>query len=154
MHHDRTPTGSHQDTERTAMVTVTDAARHLGLTPDAVRSRLHHGTLAGVKVGGIWRVALTEADAHADQTATGTQQPVMGTRQDTDRTPDSALVEQLRAENASLRTELSERSRELAAERDRADVLLREVVARLEALTAGTVDDDAPRPGGAGGGGR
>lgn len=78
--HDRMPTGDHQDTtvgcDRTdgtrldVTVTMPEAARMLGVSTDAVRSRLRRGTLPGVKIDGEWHVTL---DAHHD------------TRQDTDR---------------------------------------------------------------------
>ena len=54
---------------------------------------------------------------------------------------------QLQSENAYLRAELSARSQELAAERERADVLMREALGRIEVLTAGPATDageDAP----------
>ena len=55
-------------------------------------------------------------------------------RPDSDQNP---LIEQLRSENAYLRAELSARSQEFAAERERADVLMREALGRIEPLTAG-----------------
>ena len=45
----------------------------------------------------------------------------------------------MRFEKAYLRAELTARSRELAAERERADVLMRGTLGRFEALTAGQV---------------
>lgn len=49
-----------QDADRmpAAGVEVAEAARRLGVTPDAIRARLHRGTLAGEKVEGTWRVHL------------------------------------------------------------------------------------------------
>jgi hypothetical protein len=42
-------------------VTIADAAKRLGLSTDAVRSRLHRGTLLGVKTAdGVWLVFLDE----------------------------------------------------------------------------------------------
>ncbi len=65
-------------------------------------------------------------------------------RPDTDR----PLVEQLRSEVDYLRAELAARNRDLAtewersaAERERADVLMREALGRIEALTTGPVAD-------------
>ncbi len=52
-----------------------------------------------------------------------------------------ALIESQQAEIAYLREQLAERSRELAAERERFDVLHREALARIPALGAG---QDAP----------
>jgi hypothetical protein len=43
---DRTPTGDRQDA----------TVRILGVTTDAVRSRLRRGTLAGEKIDGEWQV--------------------------------------------------------------------------------------------------
>ncbi|MDP9355679.1 MAG: hypothetical protein M3R02_10450 [Chloroflexota bacterium] len=53
-----------------------------------------------------------------------------------------ALLESQRQEIAYLREQLAERSRELAAERERFDVLHREALARIPALAAG---QDAPQ---------
>ena len=147
---DRPPTGDQQVTDRPATVSVGEAARRLGISPDAVRGRLQRGTLAGEKIAGVWRVA--GAALPPDTAPTGRspvdQQDTTGQRQDTDRPSESALIEQLRSENDYLRAELSARSRELAAERERADVLMREALGRIEVLTAGPVADageNAPR---------
>ncbi len=135
--HDRTPTGTRLDRDRTA-VTIAEAARVLGLSTDAVRKRLHRGTIPGEKIGDTWRVFL-ESDA-----ATGPRPDVSSPQPDHDRTAAAApdpLVETLREEVAYLREQLAERSRELAAERERFDVLHREALARIPALGAG---QDAP----------
>jgi hypothetical protein len=146
---DRKPTGNQPErdraTDRAATVTVpaAEAARRLGITPDAVRARINRGTLAGEKRGAQWWVHLP-TDRIPTEPPTGVQPDATGTRPDTDR----PLVEQLRSENAYLRVELSARSRELAAERERADVLMREALGRIEALTAGPVtdvDEDVPQ---------
>ncbi len=137
--------GTRQATDRPATVPVADAARRLGISPDAVRGRLQRGTLAGEKIAGVWHVA--GAALPPDTAPTG-QQPVdqqatTGQQQATDRPADSALVDQLRTENEYLRAELSARSRELAAERERADVLMREALGRIEALSAGETTNTA-----------
>ncbi len=105
--------------------------------------RLQRGTLAGEKIAGVWRVAAVALPADTAPTGQSPvdQQDTTGQRRDTDRPADSALVEQLRSENEDLRAELSARSRELAAERERADVLMREALGRIGALTAGPVAD-------------
>ncbi len=139
-----------QATDRSATVPVADAARRLGISPDAVRGRLQRGTLAGEKIAGVWRVAAIALPA--DTASTGPlpvdRQDTTGQRQDTDRPSERALIDHLRSENTYLRVELSARSRELAAERERADVLTREALGRIEALTAGDVREvaeDAPQ---------
>ncbi len=132
-------------------LTVADAAARLSVTPDAIRRRLHRGTLAGAKtVDGEWRVWLPDGEAGAPPGSPPGPSP--GERQDTARTPPAAqevaphpaieaLLESQRQEIAYLRDQLDQRSRELAAERERFDVLHREALARIPALGAG---QDAP----------
>ncbi len=130
---DRTPTGIRLDNDRTA-VTIAEAARVLGLSTDAVRKRLHRGTLAGEKIGETWRVFLeaeTVEEPAQDRPDPSSREP------DSDRTRPDALVEALREEVAFLRRELETRTDEL----QRRDVLLREALARIPALGAG---QDAP----------
>ncbi len=142
----RTEPGARQDATPEGL-TVADAAARLGVTPDAIRRRLHRGTLAGAKtVDGEWRVWLPDGEAGAPPGPPPGQPP--GERQDTARTPPAAqevaphpaieaLLESQRQEIAYLRNQLAERSRELAAERERFDVLHREALARIPALGAG-----------------
>ena len=145
----------------------------LGVSVDAVRSRLRRGTLEGEKIEGEWHVRLPHRQ-DADRTSaepTGTQQDGTGIRpaeqQDSDRTPTDAgltddatatgrgqtatdpptgahihLIEHMTDEIAYLRTELAQRSHELATERERSDVLQREALGRIEALTAGEIVPD------------
>ncbi len=49
-------------------------------------------------------------------------------------------IDSLKGEIAFLRGQLDQRSRELADERERSDVLHREAFARIKALTAGLVE--------------
>jgi hypothetical protein len=121
------------------------AAKLLGISPDATRKRLERGTLKGEKRDGRWLVDLASADASPDGAGT----PLSGQQ---DAAPDSVreLIDQLKSENAFLRDQLDQRSRELADERKRSDVLHREAFARIEALTTGLVDrdqDDETAPG-------
>jgi hypothetical protein len=53
------------------------------------------------------------------------------------------LIEHMQEEIAYLRTELAKRSHELATERERSDVLQREALGRIEALTAGETSSRA-----------
>ena len=135
---DRAPSGVRLDNDRTA-VTIAEAARALGMSTDAIRKRLQRGTLPGEKIGGGWRVFLGDA-APVAAGPTGHRPDASSPRPDADRTtavaPD-ALVETLRDEVRYLREQLAERSRELAAERERFDILHREALARIPALGAG-----------------
>ncbi len=102
---DSPPTADQQDADRRGSrgLSVAAAADRLGLTPDAVRGRLHRGTLAGEKVGTEWRVFLPTVEATAGRQATQ-QSPTAGQqdttadrqataveRQETDRAADSPL---------------------------------------------------------------
>ena len=151
---DRKPTGKQQasdrDTDRDGL-SVAEAADRLGLTPDAVRARLHRGTLGGEKYAGAWRVWLSDdgTPTGTDRQTTGDRQDPTGHRQDAPTGETVALrahVEDLRRDLTYLRDQLDQRSRELAAERERADILHREALSRIPALGAGdaaTPDDRA-----------
>ena len=149
---DTTPTRPRHDTDREA-VSPTEAAHRLGVTPDAVRARLRRGTLPGERVDGEWRVHMPRRpeppppSARRDANATPT-----ATRHDDDTTgvgaliaaKDDAIAAQ-REEIAFLREQLDHSRRELAAERERFDVIHREALHRIEALTAGDAGAGEPR---------
>ena len=142
-----TDPGDRQDAAP-AGATVAEAAARLGVTPDAIRRRLHRGTLAGAKTAeGEWRIWFPDA---APGEPPGPRQDTARTRQDAPPAETEALrahVDDLRADVAYLRDQLDQRSRELAAERERADILHREALARIPALLAGDVaGQDAPTP--------
>jgi hypothetical protein len=136
---DTTPT----DPRQTAM-TVADAARALGLTSDAIRAKIRRGTMSGFKADdATWRVIM---DQPVDATPTDAGQTA------TDRPTDTHihLIEHMQDEIAYLRIELAQRSHELATERERSDVLQREALGRIEALTTGeTPRETVPEPPGA-----
>ena len=109
---DGTPTGH-------ATVSVAEAAHRLGVTPDAIRSRLHRGTLEGEKVDNAWQVRLPDREIphRADPEPTGSRQDAIGQeigadhdRQDADRTPTVDI-----APLADLIANLTSRNEELAA---------------------------------------
>ncbi len=119
---DRAPTADQQATgsRDSRSLSVAEAARRLGITPDAVRGRLHRGALYGEKVGTEWRVFLPAAEAPAagrqatqqppaaaQQDTTVDQQDAAVARQATDRAGDSPLVD--------LVADLARRNEELAA---------------------------------------
>ena len=148
------PTGTRQDADRTVL-SVPEAATRLGVTPDAIRARLHRKTLDGEKVNGEWRVYFDSRDANRTSTRQDTdrnaavdrqdsQQDATGTKQDADRQGDSPLIlqlvaakdetiETLRSEIDFLRRELDTRNDEL----ERRDVLLREALGRIPQLPMG-----------------
>ncbi len=144
---DRPPTADRQDagSRDSRGLSVAAAADRLGLTPDAVRGRLHRGTLAGEKVGTAWRVFLPTVEATAGQQAsqqpptaeqqdtTAARQPRPVARQATDRAADSPLVE--------LVADLARRNEDLAAAAAMWQTRAAYLEDRLLALTAG---DDPP----------
>jgi excisionase family DNA binding protein len=122
MSHDTTPT-----------VSVAEAAQRLGITDDAVRARIRRGTLAGEKVGAVWHIHLPTGATPEHEPARHDTTDRRATRRDPE--PD-ALAEQLRSEVGYLREQLATTLRQLGAERERADVLQREALNRIEALSA------------------
>ena len=102
---DRTP-----DRGDRTPVDVAEAARRLGITPDAVRARIRRGSLEGQKEGGTWRVMVPrDTGQDTDRIPTGH-----------DTTPDpppAGLISQLQSEVDYLRSELTAALR--TAERER-----------------------------------
>lgn len=117
---DTTPAGHQQDRDR---LTVQEAAARLGVTPDAVRARIRRGTIDAVKEDGVY-VVLLPHDAQQDTDATATASD----------TTDDALIDQLRSEVEYLRSELTAARIQAEKERERADVLQREALQRIEGL--------------------
>ena len=56
---DDSPIQQHTDDTTTETVSVTEAADLLGISPDAVRARIHRGTLYATKRDNLWRVHLS-----------------------------------------------------------------------------------------------
>ena len=136
--------------DRTGLVgvSVAEAAERLGLSTEAVRMRLKRRTLPGDRDdAGHWRVWLSADEQVPNTDLTPSQQSTsQATHRDltTDPTPANALLDHLRDEVNFLRGQLADtqaaldqRSRELAAERERFDVLHREALARIPALGSG-----------------
>jgi len=146
---DKTPPGRRQDVEQDTartVVSVAVAAKRLGITHDAIRKKLQRGTLPGDKSAGEWRVFLPRQDTQdvRQDAKQDDRQDETETRQDTARTPSAdvlagrdALIDQLKSENAFLRDQLDQRSRELGAERERSDVIQQLALNRIPALASG-----------------
>ena len=125
-------------------VDLAAAAVRLGITPEAVRKRIHRHQLTGIKRGGKWYVVLP-----ADQNGAG---PHPDSEQD-----HAALVEQLRSENAYLRRQLESTLADLTEEARRRDHIIAGLLQRVAELpappgqdTAGPEQDtrqDRPSPG-------
>src|SRR5687768_11379189 len=132
---DRAATGNQPGSDGPG-ITISEAARRLGLSTDAIRSRLHRGTLPGRKVDGNWQVFLeqpsapTVAQPGSDRAATATDRAddgpltslLVAAKDDVIRRQDMEIA-YLRDLVTERDRALEERSRELAAERERSDVL-------------------------------
>ena len=112
-------------------VTVAEAARILGTTGEAIRSRIKRGTLPSVKEGGTVYVLLT-----ADQTP---PEPQPDADQTTDQTRPDALIESLLDQVAYLREQL-------AAERRANDENRRLLLAALERIPPQLEPPESPEP--------
>jgi hypothetical protein len=135
-------TGPDRTADRLPTYSIAEMAVMLGVSTDAVRARINRGTLEGEKIAGVWRVKppdeLSLQDVHK-----GNRPDATGHQPDTTGAQSDALFEQMRDERDYLRTKLDqalEEASELrqiaAAERERADVLQREALGRIEAITA------------------
>ena len=119
------------------IVSVTEAAVALGITPDSVRARLRRGSLAGEKQGTTWIVHLDPSSSRDEdrRRATRHDTPRDATRHDTTTrdTDRDELLEELRRDKTFLQEQLDRALRQLEAERQRADV--------LQALGTGTTPE-------------
>lgn len=153
---DTTPTRRQHDANTTTdrdVVSPTVAAQRLGITPDAVRARLRRGTIEGLRVDGDWQVFLPrDTTVSEDQHDSDTTETVGRHDSDTTSKPDRTeeLIVAQREEIAFLRDQLDHSRRELSTERERFDIIHREALGRIEALTAGPSSmldsDQAPEP--------
>jgi DNA-binding Lrp family transcriptional regulator len=115
--------------------TVAEAARGLGLSAEAVRSRLKRGTLAGVKENGTVYVLLD-----ADKTSDRVRPNGGGTF---DRTSDQTLlVESLREQVEYLKSVLATRDEEIR----RRDHIIAGLVERVPALESPPGPRDGSEP--------
>jgi excisionase family DNA binding protein len=136
-------------TDQSTGFTISEAATQLGISENAVRQRIKRETLPAIKIGGVWRVQLTDQPTNHQ-----TDQPVTSRDHEADQSRNSsqsALVEQLQQENARLWAELEARRE---AEREQR-IIISQLVGRVEALQAGYDMPHAPesddRPGNEGG---
>ena len=135
----RTPVSGGPDAAWTDLAT---AAARLGISPDAARKRLERGTLRGEKRTGRWLVWLPDPDATGRRLDAAPDAGPDATWTPPDATAPDHLAD-LRAEVAYLREQLDHSRRELAAERERFDVIHREALERIPALGAGEASSPA-----------
>jgi hypothetical protein len=121
------------------------AAARLGLTVETVRKRLQRGRIKGFKApDGTWRVTLDKVDNKQDSPgqAAGQEQDKPGQGQDKAVQARDDLVDQLRSENAFLRSQLQTQAQahnDVLQRRDeeirRVHVLLQQEQQQVKALT-------------------
>ena len=155
-------------------VSIKVAAERLGISQDAVRRRLKSGELIGEKEatpqGFVWRVELPadtpEVEPRADDVfpASGITTPdpppaaigeetveLIQLRERMAATTETVVrldaeVTYLRDQLDQRSKDLDQRSRELAAERERADVIQQLALQRIEALTTTVADQRESAP--------
>jgi hypothetical protein len=107
---------------------------------------VYRGTIPAEKVNGQYTVLASVARSLAPLASDAgetTGETVLGHESDTGETPTVMTVDyiaSMKDEIAFLRDQLDHSRRELSAERERFDVIHREALQRIEALTGGPVD--------------
>jgi len=132
---------------RTAGIPVHDAAHLLGISENAVRSRLRRGTLVGVKRDTSWNVVLRATDIPTMAPAAKVDVPEDAPRHIPVHTAvHDEIIEELRADKRYLQDQLDRALRQLEAERERADTLQ---ALSTRSLVTGTTEpastEDAPK---------
>jgi hypothetical protein len=126
--------------DQTEHLTFTQAAERLHITPNAVRMRVHRGTLTSIRVHERTCVVWPQpAQVNAQRTNTARA------HERTDGAEDARVIARLESENAHLRQMLD---REIEARR-RADHIILELGRRFPELGAGAPARDPPPPQGA-----
>ncbi len=150
---DATPTRQRHDVDTTVdydVVSPTEAAGRLGITPDAVRARLRRGTIAGERIDGDWQVFLPR-DTTPTEVSHDDRHDADTKRHDTDTTlimsllaaKDQAIAIQ-QEEIEFLRRQSEESDRRHAVEIERRDILLRQALGLIPALPALSSHPDHP----------
>jgi hypothetical protein len=114
--------------------TVSEAAGALGISAEAVRSRLKRGTLRSVKDGATVYVLLTPDQSRPDADQTPPEPDQTGDQ--------TELVDALRDQVAYLREQLAVRDEEIR----RRDHLLASALERMPALEASREPPQSPTP--------
>jgi hypothetical protein len=114
------------------------AAVRLGLTAETIRKRLQRGRIKGFKAAdGTWRVSLDRVDRRQDNKQDSAGQAA-GQEQDKKVQPRDDLTDQLRSENAFLRSQLQARDDALQRRDEeirRVHVLLQQEQQQVKVLT-------------------
>lgn len=156
--HDRIPTSTDTSRDSSPTFSVVEVAAILGISKDAVRARLHRGTLEGEKIEGAWRIRLPDDVPLAIIGREDRQGPTPhATASTPDTTPNATPpqsdimighlrhlegeVEYLRERLEAADRERGSLHRQIEAERQRADIL------QLRAITSGAPDTSPEAPG-------
>jgi hypothetical protein len=117
-------------------VTVDEAARHLGLTVDAIRKRVQRRQIAYEKdEAGRVRIVLDEGEALQDDSPDNTGQAA----------GQGELVEELRDRVHSLERMLEEEREARTEERRRHDTLMAQLMQRIPAIEAPQDERESPQ---------
>ncbi len=137
-------------------VTVPEAARILGISPEAVRARLSRGTIPKEKAPDGAVYVILKTDKSADQTQPNGGRTTDETRSHGDRTSDElGTVDVLQDQIDYLREQLDQERQARTEERRRHDTLMAQLMQRIPEIEAPQETRPAPdKPAeGQGGGG-
>ena len=124
------------------LATVVEAAEILGITPDAIRSRLRRGTLKRSPKRGedgevlVVMPAPKNANQSGDKSETVSDQSTGQSATDRDLSPTVPLVEEMREEVAFLREELRREREARVEEKRRHDTIVLQLAQRIPELEA------------------
>lgn len=149
-----------QTSNETPRLTLREAADRTGIPLDALRKRVYRGTVPAEKIDGQYTIAIDDLDAittdqgHSlplgqtvGETRVGHGSDTGETRDRTDSetVPDSIALDyiaSLKDEITFLREQLDHSRRELAAERERSDVIQQLALQRIPPLAVGETRTD------------
>lgn len=142
----RSATNGSTDGSTDRLATVVEAAEILGITPDAVRSRVRRGTLKRSPERGEDGEVLVvmpapknadqSGDQSGDQSETVSDQSTDQSATDRDASPTVPLVEEMREEVAFLREELRREREARVEEKRRHDTIVLQLAQRIPELEA------------------
>ncbi len=129
----------------TETVGISEAAKHLGISVEAVRQRIRRKKLEAYKgPDGVWRIVLPDpigstepvVEAVPDGVQVNVQLPVGGAATHAYE----ELIAQLRGEVAFLREEMDKQRAEWSEQARRKDIIIHELTTQLKALPAAVVE--------------
>ena len=138
---------THDQSSTERRVTVPEAARILGISPEAVRARLSRGTLPKDKGPDGAVYVILDTDQPGDHTQPNGDRTADESRSNGDRTNDqTGTVEVLQEQIDYLREQLDQERQARTEERRRHDTLMAQLMTRIPEIEAPPEPRHAPEP--------